>query len=73
MSLALQNTLDECAGNAAIRSVYITGAGKRFQRGSGPFEIVGASALSAKQILSEHFNPIVDRIPSASPNQLWLP
>ncbi|WP_127133029.1 enoyl-CoA hydratase-related protein [Pseudoflavitalea rhizosphaerae] len=62
MSLSLQDRLDECADNPAIRAVYITGAGKGFSAGQDLSEIVGASALSMKQILSEHFNPIVERI-----------
>lgn len=62
MSLSLQHILDDCADNAAIRAVYITGAGKGFSAGQDLSEIVGAAALSMKQILSEHFNPIVERI-----------
>ncbi|MGN6419572.1 MAG: enoyl-CoA hydratase-related protein [Pseudobacter sp.] len=62
MSLSLQRVLDDCADNSAIRAVYITGAGKGFSAGQDLSEIVGASALSMKQILSEHFNPIVERI-----------
>lgn len=62
MALALQQALDECASQETIRCVYITGAGKGFSAGQDLAEIVDANGPSMQQILSEHYNPIIDRI-----------
>ena len=61
MALSLQKTLDECK-NPSIRCVYLTGNGKAFSAGQDISELVGENAIAIKQILSEHFNPIVTRI-----------
>jgi 2-(1,2-epoxy-1,2-dihydrophenyl)acetyl-CoA isomerase len=61
MALLLQEKLDECR-NPAIRAVYITGAGKAFSAGQDISELVGENKIEIKQILSEHYNPIVSRI-----------
>jgi 2-(1,2-epoxy-1,2-dihydrophenyl)acetyl-CoA isomerase len=42
--------------------VYITGAGKAFSAGQDISELVGENKMEIKQILSEHYNPIVKRI-----------
>ena len=62
MALLLQEKLDECANNKAIRAVYITGAGKAFCAGQDIAELVGENKIEIKQILSEHYNPIVKQI-----------
>jgi 2-(1,2-epoxy-1,2-dihydrophenyl)acetyl-CoA isomerase len=62
MALLLQVTLDECASLHEIRCVYITGAGKAFSAGQDIGELTGDDKLEIKQILSEHYNPIVKRI-----------
>ena len=62
MSLLLQARLDECASVQDIRCVHITGAGKAFSAGQDISELVGDDKIEIKQILSEHFNPIVKRI-----------
>jgi 2-(1,2-epoxy-1,2-dihydrophenyl)acetyl-CoA isomerase len=62
MALLLQAKLDECASLQEVRCVYITGAGKAFCAGQDISELVGDSKLEIKQILSEHYNPIVKRI-----------
>lgn len=62
MALALQQQLDVCASNAAVRCVYITGAGKGFSAGQDLAEIVASDGPTMQQILSEHYNPVVDRI-----------
>lgn len=62
MSLALQQALDDCAAQETVRCVYITGAGKGFSAGQDLAEIVDANGPSMQQILSEHYNPIIDRI-----------
>ena len=62
MALLLHATLDECASLHEIRCVYITGAGKAFCAGQDIGELTGDDKLEIKQILSEHYNPIVKRI-----------
>lgn len=62
MALRLQAHLDECATVPDIRCVYITGAGKAFCAGQDISELVGDHKIELKQILSEHYNPIVKRI-----------
>lgn len=61
MALLLQEKLDECKKDA-IRCVYITGSGKAFSAGQDIGELVGDHKIEIKQILAEHYNPIVTRI-----------
>ncbi|MBK6827144.1 MAG: enoyl-CoA hydratase/isomerase family protein [Chitinophagaceae bacterium] len=61
MALQLQEYLDACK-QEEIRAVYITGAGKAFSAGQDISELVGEHKLKIKQILAEHYNPIVTRI-----------
>lgn len=62
MALALQECLDTCAQNNEVRCVYITGAGRAFCAGQDIGELVGDARIEIRQILSEHYNPIVRRI-----------
>jgi 2-(1,2-epoxy-1,2-dihydrophenyl)acetyl-CoA isomerase len=62
MALLLQAKLDECASLHEVRCVYISGAGKAFCAGQDIGELTGDDKLEIKQILSEHYNPIVKRI-----------
>ncbi len=62
MSLLMQNKLDECASLDEVRCIHITGAGKAFSAGQDIGELVGENRIELKQILSEHYNPIVKRI-----------
>lgn len=62
MSLMLQQKLDECASLPAIRSVYITGAGKGFSAGQDLPEAIDPNGPGMQRILSEHYNPIITRI-----------
>lgn len=62
MALRMQAHLDECATVPDIRCVYITGAGRAFSAGQDISELVGDNKIAIKQILSEHYNPIVKRI-----------
>ncbi len=61
MALLLQEKLDACKEDA-VRAVYITGTGKAFSAGQDITELVGENKIELKQILSEHYNPIVTRI-----------
>lgn len=62
MALLLQEKLDECASNPAVRAVYITGAGKGFCAGQDLAEVADPHGPGFDVILSEHYNPIVMRI-----------
>jgi 2-(1,2-epoxy-1,2-dihydrophenyl)acetyl-CoA isomerase len=61
MALHMQQHLDACAA-PDIRCVYITGAGKAFSAGQDISELTGDEKIEIKQILSEHYNPIVIKI-----------
>ena len=62
MALLLQKTLDDCAANNEVRSIYLTGAGKGFCAGQDLAEVVDPEGPGMQKILSEHYNPIVERI-----------
>ena len=62
MALRMQAHLDECASVPDVRCVYITGSGKAFSAGQDISELVGENKIELKQILAEHYNPIVKRI-----------
>ena len=62
MALLLQKILDDCAADANIRCIYLTGNGKAFSAGQDLSEMVGENAPGFEQILSEHYNPIITRI-----------
>jgi 2-(1,2-epoxy-1,2-dihydrophenyl)acetyl-CoA isomerase len=64
MALLLQDALDECASSSQVRCIYITGAGKAFCAGQDISELTGENKIEIRQILSEHYNPIVKRIRS---------
>lgn len=61
MALLLQEKLDECA-KEEVRCVYITGAGKAFSAGQDISELTGDNKIEIKQILSEHYNPVISKI-----------
>lgn len=61
MALLLQEKLDACT-DESVRCVYITGAGKAFSAGQDIAELVGDHKIEIKQILAEHYNPVVTRI-----------
>jgi 2-(1,2-epoxy-1,2-dihydrophenyl)acetyl-CoA isomerase len=69
MALRLQAHLDECATVPDVRCVYITGAGKAFCAGQDISELApsqpppkGEEKIGIKEILAEHYNPIVKQI-----------
>jgi 2-(1,2-epoxy-1,2-dihydrophenyl)acetyl-CoA isomerase len=61
MSLLLQKKLDDCS-NEKVRAVYISGNGKAFSAGQDLAEVTEADAIGFDRILSEHYNPIIQRI-----------
>jgi 2-(1,2-epoxy-1,2-dihydrophenyl)acetyl-CoA isomerase len=64
MALSLQEKLDECATNKNVRAVYLTGAGKGFSAGQDLAEAADPNGPGLKRILSEQFNPIINKIRS---------
>lgn len=62
MALAMQNALDQCKEDAAIRAIYLTGAGKAFCAGQDIQEITAEDGPPLSTILGEHYNPIINRI-----------
>lgn len=62
MALQLQAILDECASDENIRAIYLTGAGKGFCAGQDLAEVVDPEGPGMQRILSEHYNPIVQRL-----------
>jgi 2-(1,2-epoxy-1,2-dihydrophenyl)acetyl-CoA isomerase len=62
MALALQKALDEAKTTDDIRAVLITGNGKAFSAGQDLGEVTGDQPASFDVILSEHYNPIIERI-----------
>jgi 2-(1,2-epoxy-1,2-dihydrophenyl)acetyl-CoA isomerase len=62
MALLLQDVLDECAVNANVRVLYLTGKGKAFSAGQDLAEIGDPPGPGLEKILVEQFNPIVSRI-----------
>lgn len=62
MALRLQNHLDACAGDASVRCVYITGAGKAFSAGQDLDEVTAPDGPDITKILAQHYNPIITRI-----------
>lgn len=61
MALSFQEALDSCRSND-VRCVYITGAGKAFCSGQDLAEVVDPNGPGMAKILSEHYNPIIERI-----------
>lgn len=64
MALELQSRLDACSENPAVRAIVITGIGKAFCAGQDLAEVSDPQGPGFKQILGEHYNPIIERIRS---------
>jgi len=62
MALQMQSMLDDCASDASIRAIHITGEGKAFSAGQDLGEIVDPNGPDLRTIITEHYNPIVQRL-----------
>lgn len=63
MALLMQQTLDDCANDANVRAIVITGAGKAFCAGQDLKEVTTPELNPGfRKILEEHYNPIIERI-----------
>lgn len=62
MALSFQACLDRCAGDPAIRAIWISGSGKAFSAGQDLQEVVAEDGPALSTILSEHYNPIITRL-----------
>jgi 2-(1,2-epoxy-1,2-dihydrophenyl)acetyl-CoA isomerase len=62
MALELQDALDQCAKDPAVRAVYITGEGRAFCAGQDLSEAVDSSGPGLRAIVKEHYNAIILRI-----------
>lgn len=65
MALEVQAALDQCAADKKVRVIFLTGNGRAFCAGQDLQEVSQfEKGPSFKQILSEHYNPIIQRIRS---------
>ncbi|MEP1094491.1 MAG: enoyl-CoA hydratase-related protein [Cyclobacteriaceae bacterium] len=64
MALAVQNALDDYASDPNIRAILITGNGRAFCAGQDLQEAIDDNGLEIKQIVDEHYNPIVKKLRS---------
>lgn len=64
MALSMQDALDDCNTSDEVRCVLITGSGKAFSAGQDLAEVVDPNGPGMQKILSEHYNPIVQKITS---------
>ena len=66
MAFEIQNALDDAAADHDVRAIYITGEGKAFCAGQDLGEIVDPNGPNLSVILTEHYNPIVERLRNIS-------
>lgn len=64
MSLQLHKALDAAAADESVRAIYLTGEGKGFCAGQDLSEAIDPNGPSLKQIVTEHYNPIITRLRS---------
>ncbi len=63
MALAFQSALDNCAADAAVRAIMISGAGKAFCAGQDLVEVTSPELHPGfTKILEEHYKPIILKI-----------
>ena len=62
MALSLQNKIDACALNNAVRAIYLSGTGKAFCAGQDLSEAIDDNGIELPVIVEEHYNPIIEKI-----------
>ena len=62
MALDLQQALDDCAKNDAVRAIVITGEGKAFCAGQDLAEATDPNGPELTSIVRDHYNPIILKI-----------
>ena len=64
MAFELQEILDNCEKNPAVRSILLTAEGKAFCAGQDLQELTALDGPKLSDIVREHYNPIIKRIRS---------
>lgn len=64
LALAVQKALDDYANDSSIRAIMLTGNGKAFCAGQDLQEALDDNGMEIKQIVDEHYNPIIRKIRS---------
>ena len=64
MAFELQEILDNCEKNPAVRSILLTAEGKAFCAGQDLQELTAPDGPKLSDIVREHYNPIINRIRS---------
>ncbi|MEO0042168.1 MAG: hypothetical protein RL329_1616 [Bacteroidota bacterium] len=59
---AMQKALDDCAQDADIRCIILTGAGKAFCAGQDLSEVTGSNPPTFQQVVGDGYNPILLKI-----------
>ena len=62
MAMQMQTILDNCETNAEVRAILLTGEGKAFCAGQDLQEITDPNGPALSDIVSQHYNPIIERI-----------
>ena len=62
MALQLQEVLDNCKKDKAVRAILITATGKAFCAGQDLGEATDPNGPKLTQIVQEHYNPIIRKI-----------
>lgn len=64
LALAVQNALEDYSKDPEVRALMLTGNGKAFCAGQDLQEAIADNGLEIKQIVDEHYNPIIRKIRS---------
>ncbi|MCE2682305.1 MAG: enoyl-CoA hydratase-related protein [Flavobacteriia bacterium] len=62
MAMQLQQALDACDLDDAVRAIVITGEGKAFCAGQDLAEAMDPNGPELQSIVRDHYNPIIERI-----------